>query len=64
MRVRSTGFVLALFLVACGGGGDSAGGGGVTSGPPPITADISLLFMGNSHTSFNDLSTMVAARSA
>jgi hypothetical protein len=61
MRVRSAGIVLAMFLAACGGGGgDSAGGGGVTSGPPPVTADISLLFMGNSHTSFNDLTKMVA----
>jgi hypothetical protein len=59
VRIRNGGFVLALLLVACGGG-DSQGRGGVTSGPPPVTADISLLFMGNSHTSFNDLSKMVA----
>ena len=59
MRIRTAGIALALFLVACGGGGDSQRGG-ATSGPPPLTADITLLFMGNSHTSFNDLSTMVA----
>lgn len=51
--------VLVLFLAACGGGGDTQRGG-TTSGPPPVTADISLLFMGNSHTSFNDLTKMVA----
>jgi hypothetical protein len=60
MRIRNAGIVLALLLVACSGGGDSPGSGGVTSGPPPVTADISLLFMGNSHTSFNDLTKMVA----
>jgi len=59
MRIRTAGIALSLFLVACGGGGDSQRGG-ATSGPPPFTADITLLFMGNSHTSFNDLSTMVA----
>jgi len=52
MSMRTAGIVLALFLVACGGG--------ATSDPPPVAADITLLFMGNSHTSTNDLSTMVA----
>ena len=50
---------LVLLLTACGGGGDTQRGG-ATSGPPPTTADITLLFMGNSHTSFNDLTKMVA----
>jgi hypothetical protein len=50
---------LVLFLTACGGSGDTARGG-ATSGPPPTTVDISMLFMGNSHTSFNDLTKMVA----
>jgi len=59
MRIRIAGIALALFLAACGGGGDTPRGG-ATSGPPPIDADITLLFMGNSHTSFNDLSGMVA----
>ncbi|MGH8176147.1 MAG: hypothetical protein ACREV5_07810 [Steroidobacter sp.] len=49
---------LTLLLAACGG---SDGDGGARTGPPPATADISLLFMGNSHTSANDLTGMVAA---
>jgi hypothetical protein len=56
------GFALGAFAVAlagCGGGSDG-GQGGANSGPPPATADITLLFMGNSHTSSNDLSRMVA----
>lgn len=48
---------LVLCLAACGGGSQR---GGATSGPPSATADISLLFMGNSHTSSNDLTKMVA----
>jgi hypothetical protein len=59
MRIRTLCAALALFLTACGGSGGSDRGG-ATSGPPPVTADISLLFMGNSHTSFNNLSTLVA----
>jgi hypothetical protein len=51
--------VLVLCLAACGGSGDTQRGGS-TSGPPPTTADISLLFMGNSHTSSNNLTNMVA----
>lgn len=49
-----------LCLAACGGGSGDTQRGGATSGPPPTTADITLLFMGNSHTSFNDLTKMVA----
>ncbi|HEY7639796.1 MAG TPA: hypothetical protein VH814_08735 [Steroidobacteraceae bacterium] len=62
MKIRSACAALALFLAACGGGGgsDDMQSGGSTSGPPPVTADISLLFMGNSHTSANNLSAMVA----
>lgn len=52
--------VLVLFLAACGGGGGDTQRGGSVSGPSPVTADIALLFMGNSHTSFNDLTRMVA----
>jgi len=59
MIVRSILATLVLLLAACGGGGD-AQRGGATSGPPPASADITLLFMGNSHTSVNDLSRMVA----
>jgi len=53
----------ALVLLACGGGG---GGNPATPAeapaPPVVTqAGISLLFMGNSHTSVNDIPGMVAA---
>ena len=51
---------ILCFVAACGGGSGNGERGGATTGPPPVTADISLLFMGNSHTSFNDLTTMVA----
>ena len=48
-----------LALAACGGGG------GGSSSPPPAppdpAADIALLFIGNSHTSFHDLPQTVAA---
>ena len=64
MIIRTLLTALVLLLVACGGGGDTQRGGATsgppTSGPPPTTADISLLFMGNSHTSVNNLSGMVA----
>lgn len=64
---------LALFAVncitACGGGGGGAsssvapvvaGVGGSTQ-VPSVTGDITLLFMGNSHTAFNDVPNTVAA---
>jgi hypothetical protein len=69
MSTRNVFAAVALLLCACGGGGsDSAPGGASSGGPPPaqppqppaVTADITLLFMGNSHTSFNDLTGMVA----
>jgi hypothetical protein len=50
--------LLALLLTACGGGD-----GGEQNNPPtgPLaTADIRLLYMGNSHTSSNNLTGMVA----
>jgi hypothetical protein len=51
----------AILLAGCGGGGSSGEDqGGAASGPPPAAADITLLFMGNSHTSVNNLSTLVA----
>jgi len=66
MRIRNVCAAFALFVAACGGGGsdDTDPGGGPTSVPPPpptlpVVADVTLLFMGNSHTSNNDLSTMV-----
>lgn len=66
LRILCTAF--ALLLAGCGGGGsgDSQPGGPVSVPPPstpnpaPASADISLLFMGNSHTSANDLTKMVA----
>ncbi len=53
-------FGLVGFMTACSGGG---GGGGSLSAPPDLPAakaDISLLFMGNSHTDFHDVPGMVA----
>lgn len=58
-RTFFAGLVLAL-LIACGGG---AGGPSSVATPPPVTntaADITLLFMGNSHTSVNNIPGMVA----
>ena len=64
---RPTGLLapcLALFLglvaPGCGGGG---GGGSNATGPAPAQAvgDVTLLFMGNSHTSYHDVPGMVAA---
>ena len=47
----------AAALVACGGGGGNA----PSSAPPAVpSADINLLFMGNSHTGVNDVPGMVA----
>jgi len=64
MSIRNVCAALALLLAACGGGSDDTPPGGAAPGPtpvtPPATADISLLFMGNSHTSFNDLPKLVA----
>lgn len=61
MSIRNVCASFALLLAACGGGaGDSEPGGSVSGPPPPVAADISLLFMGNSHTAFNNLTDMVA----
>ena len=52
--------LLALFVSACGG----SGGGSSSASPGPLpsgTAQVQLLFMGNSHTSVNDVPGMVAA---
>lgn len=63
-RIPRIGLAIALvawaLLAGCdGGGGGSAGS--ATSPPPPVAlADVTLLFMGNSHTSFNNLPGMVA----
>ena len=60
MRTRALLAFLVCIIAACGGGSGDSERGGVASGPPPAAADITLLFMGNSHTSSNDLSRMVA----
>ena len=57
----------ALLTAACGSGGNGVAGGvdgsaaGGNAGGAPAAADISVLMMGNSHTSFNGLPAMVAA---
>jgi hypothetical protein len=48
-----------LFLAACGGGGPSAAPAAPTVAVP--AADVTLLFMGNSHTAVNDVPGLVAA---
>ncbi len=50
---------MLVWLVACGGSGSSSHNN-APSGPPTASADVSLLFMGNSHTSANNLTGMVA----
>jgi hypothetical protein len=53
---------LVLLLFACSGGSSNdARQGDAATGSLTTTADVSLLFMGNSHTSFNNLTGMVAA---
>jgi hypothetical protein len=63
MSIRGVFAMFALLLSACGGGsGDSQPAGAATTSPPPpaVIADITLLFMGNSHTAANQLTKMVA----
>lgn len=58
MRIRGLCAALALLLGSCGGGsGDSSPDAPATT---PVVADVTLLFMGNSHTSANDLYLLVA----
>lgn len=55
--------VLLLALTSCGGGGGD-GGAAPQSPAPPVTvtiAEVTLLFMGNSHTSVNNVPAMVTA---
>ena len=53
-------WLLLLALAAsCGGGGSSAPSS--NPNPPQAAAQVSLLFMGNSHTAFHDVPGMVAA---
>ncbi|MEO8102650.1 MAG: hypothetical protein ABI790_08995 [Betaproteobacteria bacterium] len=61
---RAVCILTILFVSGCGAGnghGDAAPALTGDPGASPATADISLLFMGNSHTSVNDLPSMVAA---
>lgn len=72
MRVSNVCVVLALLLAACGGGSGSSvpdppASSPVPTVPPPaatppapVVADITLLFLGNSHTQTNLLTGMVA----
>ena len=59
MRTKTILAALVLLLAACGGGPATINAA-ARAGPPPTSADISLLFMGNSHTSSNNLTAMVA----
>ena len=52
---------LGLLLAACGGGNGGSSPQAPPPSPPAGPAEVSLLFMGNSHTSFNNLPGMVAA---
>jgi hypothetical protein len=54
-------WLLLALVTGCGGGGDSPSSPPPATRPPVLEADISLLFMGNSHTSVNNLTGMVAA---
>jgi hypothetical protein len=62
-RWRNAAAVLSLLLVfGCGGSGDGGGDPEPPSvGSAPVTADISILFMGNSHSAYHDLPGMVVA---
>ena len=55
--------IAPAMLIACGGGGSGDQSSAATP-PPPVSAtaaDINILFMGNSHTSINNVPGMVAA---
>lgn len=51
----------ALLLAGCSGGGGSGSPESIAPPAPPAKADVQMLFMGNSHTSANNLPQMVAA---
>jgi hypothetical protein len=61
MRIGPFACLLTIWLVACGGGSGGARAPANTQNTGPVVADITLLFMGNSHTSVNDLTGMVTA---
>lgn len=55
-------FVAPMFLIACGGGSGGQTDSAAPVIPPSIAAaDVTILFMGNSHTSNNDIPGTVAA---
>jgi hypothetical protein len=58
--VKATALLACVILAACGGGGGPSPGPTAPATTLPA-AQINLLFMGNSHTSANDLPGMVAA---
>lgn len=63
-RARILAIAMLLLVAGCGGSGGSGGQAIVATPPPPASgtaADITLLFMGNSHTSVNNVSGMVGA---
>jgi hypothetical protein len=58
--MRRSALLLAVFLAACGGGGGGApAGSSIPPAPQAANAEINLLFMGNSHTSINNVPGMV-----
>jgi hypothetical protein len=66
---RALGCLVVAILAGCGGGGSTPAPPAPSPAPvapapepaTPVTADIALLFMGNSHSSVNGLHTMVEA---
>lgn len=60
-RFRGSIAALLLFAASCGGGGGSASSSAPVSPPTTAAADISILFMGNSHTAVNDIPGTVGA---
>jgi len=61
-------FLLSLAIASCGGGGESSAPAATAQTPPaaappivPVSADITILMMGNSHTSTNRLPETLAA---
>jgi hypothetical protein len=59
--IRIPALLLLLALVTNCGGGSGGDSSATAPRPPVLEADISLLFMGNSHTSANNLPGMVSA---
>jgi hypothetical protein len=60
MRRIALAFLVSL-VAACGGGGGGGGSSAAPDPPPPGVADVTLLFMGNSHTSNHGVPATVAA---